>query len=214
MISGVTMKSNGLLVGLTGQTGAGKTTVSGYLSRLGYRVIDADMVARHVVAKGGECIAELALSFGDEILLPDQTLDRRKMGDIIFADKEKRALLGKIIFPYIQREILSEVKRMRADGAPIIFLDAPTLFESGIYQKCDKIISVIAPENIRLARIMARDKLSKERALSRMRSQHGDEFYTRRSDYVISNGGDLSELREQLDSVIDKIELANLEGSQ
>ena len=201
-------------MGLTGQTGAGKTTVSGYLSRLGYRVIDADMVARHVVAKGGECITELAEHFGEEVLLPDKTLDRRKMGDIIFADKEKRALLNKIIFPYIQREILGEVKRMRADGAPIIFLDAPTLFESGIYKQCDKIVSVIAPESTRLARIIARDKLTKERALSRMKSQHSDEFYTGRSDYVICNGGDLSELREQLDSVIDKIELANLEGSQ
>ena len=208
------MKNNGLLIGLTGQTGAGKTTVSGYLSRLGYRVIDADVVARHVVASGGECIAELALNFGDEVILPDKTLDRRKMGDIIFADKEKRMLLNKIIFPYIQREILSEVGRMRADGAPIIFLDAPTLFESGMHRQCDKIVSVIAPEDTRTQRIMARDKLTKERALSRIQSQHKDEFYTQRSDYVISNQGDLSELREQLDSVIDKIELANLEATQ
>ena len=208
------MKNNGLLVGLTGQTGAGKTTVSGYLSRLSYRVIDADVVARNVVAGGGECIAELAKTFGEEILLPDKTLDRRKMGDIIFADKEKRILMGKIIFPYIQREILSEVKRMRADGAPIIFLDAPTLFESGLYTQCDKIVSVIAPENTRLARIIARDKLTKDRALARIHAQHKDEFYIDRSDYVISNHGELGELREQLDVVIDKIELANLEETQ
>jgi len=208
------MKNNGLLVGLTGQTGAGKTTVSGYLINLGYRVIDADVVARHVVAKGGECITELARVFGSEIILPDKTLDRRKMGDLIFADKEKRALMSKIIFPYIEQEILGEVQRMRADGAPIIFLDAPTLFESGIHQNCDKIISVIAPESTRLERIVARDKLTRERALSRIRAQQNDEFYIQRSDYVISNGGDLGELREQLDSVIDKIELANLEGTQ
>jgi len=208
------MKNNGLLVGLTGQTGAGKTTVSGYIINLGYRVIDADVVARHVVAGGGECITELAANFGDEILLPDKTLDRRKMGDIVFADKEKRDLLGKIIFPYIRQEILREVEQMRKDGAPIIFLDAPTLFESGIYQNCNRIISVIAPEDIRTQRIMVRDGLTKERALGRIRAQHDNEFYTLRSDYVISNQGGLSELREQLDNVIDKIELANLEGPQ
>ena len=205
------MGKNGLLVGLTGQTGAGKTTVSGYLINQGYRVIDADIVARHVVAKGGECIAELAAHFGEEIMLPDKTLDRRKMGDLIFSDKEKRILFNKIIFPYIQREILGEVTRMRADGAPIIFLDAPTLFESGIHKNCDKIISVIAPEKTRLARIMARDNLTQERAMSRIRAQQNDEFYTARSDYVITNQGDLGELRDQLDSAIDKIELANLE---
>jgi len=208
------MKNNGLLVGLTGQTGAGKTTVSGYLTSLGYRVIDADIVARQVVAGGGECIAELAENFGNEILLPDKTLDRRKMGDIIFADKEKRALLNKIIFPYIQREILGEVERMRADGAPVIFLDAPTLFESGIHKNCDKIISVIAPENTRLERIITRDKLTQERALSRIRAQHDDDFYTSRSDYVIVNEEGLSELREQLDIAIDKIELLSLERAQ
>ena len=205
------MQNNGLLMGLTGQTGAGKTTVSGHLLNLGYRVIDADIVARQVVAGGGECIAELARVFGGEILLPDGNLDRRRMGDIVFADPEKRALLNEIIFPYIGREIVGEVERMRTGGSPVIFLDAPTLFESGIHQNCDKIISVIAPVNTRLERIIARDKLTQEQAISRIRAQHDDEYYTSRSDYVISNGGDLAGLREQLDSIIDEIELANLE---
>lgn len=207
------MKHNGLLIGLTGQTGAGKTTVSGYLQSLGYRVIDADVVARHVVAKGSECILELALAFGPEVILPDGTLDRQRMGDLIFADKEKRAQMGKIIFPYIQAAIFGEVERMRSDGgAPIIFLDAPTLFESGTHESCDLIISVIAPVDIRLARIIARDKITEQRAHTRIKAQQDDDFYISRSHYIIRNEGDLGQLREKLDAVIGKIELANLEA--
>jgi len=207
------MKRDGILVGLTGQTGAGKTTASGYLGRLGYRVIDADVVARHVVAKDSECLGEIAATFGDEVILPDGTLDRRKMGDIIFADKDKRAKMGRIIFPYIQQGIFGEVERMRSAGdAPVIFLDAPTLFESGTHESCDQIISVIAPEDVRLERIMARDKITEQQARARMKAQQDDDFYTSRSDYVITNTGDLGDLRDKLDAVIEKIELANLEA--
>ena len=206
------MKKKGLLIGLTGQTGAGKTTISGYLVKSGRSVIDADIVARHVVAKGGKCIYELAANFGMDIIMPDGTLDRRKMGDVIFANKEKRILFNKIIFPYIQEGIFSEVERMRENGVPVIFLDAPTLFESGIHESCDKIISVIAPIQIRLERIVKRDRLTEQQALNRIKSQHDDEFYTSRSDYVIRNNADLADLRDQLDNVIDEIELAALEG--
>ena len=208
------IKKKGLLIGLTGQTGAGKTTVSGYLINLGYRVIDADIVARRVVAKGSTCILELATTFGVDIILPDGTLDRKKMGDIIFTSKQKRIEFNKVIFPYIQEEIESEVERMRSDGAPVIFLDAPTLFESGTNEKCDKIISVIAKQETRLERIMHRDKISEQAALNRIKSQHDDEFYTSRSDYVIRNNGDLGDLREQLDNVVELIELTILEGAQ
>jgi len=208
----VSVKKKGLLIGLTGQTGAGKTTISGYLVKSGRSVIDADIVARHVVAKGGKCIYELAANFGMDIIMPDGTLDRRKMGDVIFANKEKRILFNKIIFPYIQEGIFSEVERMRENGVPVIFLDAPTLFESGIHESCDKIISVIAPIQIRLERIVKRDRLTEQQALNRIKSQHDDEFYTSRSDYVIRNNADLADLRDQLDNVIDEIELAALEG--
>ena len=208
------MGKKGLLIGLTGQTGAGKTTVSGYLINLGYRVIDADVVARHVVAKGSKCIRELAATFGMDIIMPDGTLDRQKMGEIIFTNKEKRMEFNKIIFPYIQEEIMGEVERMRSDGAPVIFLDAPTLFESGTSEKCDKIISVIAMLHIRLERIMKRDKLSERQALNRIKSQQEDDFYISRSDFVIHNNGDFGDLREQLDNVIDMIKLAVLEDTQ
>ena len=206
------MKRKGLLIGLTGQTGAGKTTVSGYLLRLGRRVIDADVMARHVVAKGSKCIVDLAVTFGTEIIMADGTLNRPRMGEIIFSDKEKRMIFNKIIFPYIQEAIFAEVERMREDGAPIIFLDAPTLFESGTHTSCDQIISVIAPLEVRRARIMARDKLTEEQANNRIKSQHDDGFYTSRSHYVIRNDKDLGALRERVDEVIGKLELLILEG--
>ena len=200
-----------MLIGLTGQTGAGKTTVSGYLLRLGRRVIDADVMARHVVARGSKCILDLAVTFGAEIILADGTLNRPRMGEIIFGDKEKRMIFNKIIFPYIQEGIFGEVERLREDGAPLIFLDAPTLFESGTHTDCDKIVSVIAPLEVRRARIISRDRLSEEQAMSRIRSQHDDDFYTSRSNYVICNDKDLGALREQVDNLISELELSVME---
>jgi len=199
------MEQKALLVGLTGQTGAGKTLVSTLLTSRGYRVIDADMVARRVVAKGAQCTLDLAVEFGIEILNADGTLNRRKLGSIVFADKKKRSILNKITFPYIQDEIFAQVRELRKKGNKAIFLDAPTLIESGTHKECDKVVSVIAPLETRLLRIMRRDKISREDALLRVKAQHDDEFYTSRSDFVIENGGDLSELRVKVMQMLDCI---------
>jgi len=195
----------GILVGLTGQTGAGKTLVSSFLIQNGYRVINADVVARRVVEKGSKCILDLALEFGIDIVLPDGTLNRRKVGDMVFSDRMKRKKLNEITFPYIQEEIFLEVERLMADGVDIIFLDAPTLIESGTHNRCDIVVSILAPAGVRLGRIMERDNLTKEQALARISAQHGDEFYISKSDYVIQNEGDLAKLRSQLEVILNEI---------
>lgn len=195
----------GLLVGLTGQTGAGKTLVSKVLSSRGFRVIDADIVARQVVAQGAKCTLELALEFGIGILNTDGTLDRKKLGSIVFSDREKRIKLNHIIFPHIQEEIFSQVEQLRLKGEQVIILDAPTLIESGTHKKCDRVVSVIAPMPLRLARIMERDKITEEEAVLRIRAQHGDEYYTSHSNFVINNDGDMSELRVKVMELIDYI---------
>lgn len=200
------MEQKTIIVGLTGQTGAGKSTVSALLSSRGYRVIDADLVARQVVEQGSQCLVDLVCEFGIEILEGDGTLNRRKLADIVFRDAAKRKVLNRIIFPYIQKEIVEVLEGCRQTGEPIVFLDAPTLIESGTHQFCDKVVSVLAPQQIRLKRLLARDAdLSLEAIENRMSAQHDDTYYTTHSDFVIHNDGEESALRVQILEMLDLV---------
>lgn len=125
---------NNMVIGLTGQTGAGKTTVSDYLRENGVTVIDADQVARRVVEQGSACIADIALEFGCEYINMDGTLNRRKMARTVFGDKAKLKKLNSLMFPYIIEEIRGELARLKEEQGGLIVLDAPTLFESGADQ--------------------------------------------------------------------------------
>ncbi|HIY08219.1 MAG TPA: dephospho-CoA kinase [Firmicutes bacterium] len=195
-----------MIIGLTGQTGAGKSTVSQILRDQGAAIVDADQVARQVVGCGSGCLAEIALEFGIGVLQADGTLNRRKLGDIVFHDKQKLRRLNQITFPYITREIQETIDRHKREGTQWIILDAPTLFESGSNKMCDKVISVIASPELRRNRIMIRDNITEEQADSRIASQHEDEFYTQQSDYVLENSGDMAALRVQLLELLDKLE--------
>jgi dephospho-CoA kinase len=193
------------IVGLTGQTGAGKTLVSTMLTERGYRVIDCDAVARQVVQKGKECLLDLTIEFGIEILQPDGTLNRQALGATAFGDKQKLKRLGQIIYPYIKEEIFRLTEQYRTSGEAVVFFDAPTLIESGTDAYCDKIVSVIAPPEERFLRISRRDNLTAEEAGQRMNAQHEDEFYTSRSDFVIRNDGDMTDLRVTVMEMLGKI---------
>lgn len=190
-----TNKKTGIIVGLTGQTGAGKSMVSEIISGRGYKVIDADVVSRRIVEAGGQCLLDLAIEFGIDILNEDGSLNRKRLSGIVFRDKDKLQKLNEVTHPYIIEEIGREARELIAFGEPAVFIDAPTLFESGGNEMCNKTISVLAPQDVRLGRIRARDKLTQEDALARINSQPDDEFYESRSDFVVKNGSDLSHLR-------------------
>ena len=149
-----------MIVGLTGQTGAGKSTVSDYLRENGVVVIDADKIAREVVETGSACIADIALEFGCEYINMDGTLNRKKMARTVFNDKEKLKKLNNLMFPYIIDSIRRELKHLREQQEGIIVLDAPTLFESGADRECDRVVSVTADVQSRKERIIRRDKLT------------------------------------------------------
>lgn len=181
---------NRLIVGLTGMSGAGKSTVCRVFAENGFYAVDCDLSAREVVKPGSPALAELRERFSRDVILPDGSLDRRATSELIFHDQEKRTLFNKIIYPYITYNITEKIKR----GGGFVLLDAPTLFEARLEFLCGKIVSVVADTDVCAARITARDNIPEELARARLASQHGAEFYRVRSDFCLENNGTEAEL--------------------
>ena len=193
------------ITGLTGMSGAGKTTACSIFSESGFAVIDCDHVARDVVGRGRPALAELTEHFTTGILNTDGTLDRRKLGDIVFSDSTALKTLNDMIYPFITYEIICTVRKLADSGNRLVLLDAPTLFESGADILCDTIVSVTAAHDFSVRRIMARDGISREQAENRLRSQHDAHFYESRSAYCAENSGTLPEFEDKLRVIADKI---------
>ena len=196
---------NCVIIGLTGQTGAGKSAVSRWFAEQGCGVIDADAAARAVVQKGMPCLAEIAEQFGAQMLLPDGSLNRRAVAELIFHDSDAKKRYEALIFPYITAYIRSLTETLAGEGKRIILLDAPTLFESGIDKDCAKIIAVTAPVALRLERITARDNISPEHARMRMQAQLSEEFFRGHADAVICNDGSEEQLFTRCQAVLNEI---------
>ena len=184
------------VVGLTGPTGAGKTTVSEVFAENGFYVINCDQISREVTEKSSACLKELVHEFSEEILNKDGTLDRKKLGDIVFGDNMKKTCLEGVIYPYILARILDLLKEAATKGIEYVLLDAPTLFESNADDLCDLIVCVVADERMRYENIIVRDGLTLKQAQMRMSSQKRDDFYISKSDIVIRNDKDLETLKQ------------------
>ena len=181
------------VVGLTGQSGAGKSTVSEIFSDCGLPVIDCDKTARRA-ADIPEFLSDIKAVFPDGV--EDGKLLRQKIGALVFNDRKKLAQYEGIIFPYIVYDIFREIRELKTRSG-IVVLDAPTLFESGLNEICSYVISVVAPFDMKLKRILERDGVPVELAKSRLSSQNSEKFFYDRSDAVINNSGSLDELREK-----------------
>lgn len=176
-------------LGLTGPTGAGKTTVARLLEQNGIPLVDADAIARTVAEKGSPVLSALADTFGKDILFPDGSLDRRALAAVAFSSKENTEKLNAVTHP----AILARIRRALADAAgDAVILDAPLLFETGLDALCDHTVAVVADEAVRLARITARDGISEEAAKKRMAVQPDTAFYAARADILLYNNGDRS----------------------
>lgn len=187
-----------IIIGLTGQTGAGKTTVAEGLRHFGYQVIRADEIARLVTEKGSPVLQELAAVFGDDILTEDGHLDRAMLADRAFASPEETKLLNAITHPEIARLIDKKINGAFFDGYEGVVLDASQLFESGLNERCTLVVSVVAPKDVRLKRIVERDGISEEKALLRMAAQLPEEYFRTHSNYVLENTGTEEDLKLQL----------------
>ncbi len=190
-----------LVVGLTGQTGAGKSTVSRLLAAGGIPVVDCDILAREAVLPGSVCLAQLAEAFGKEIL-QDGSLDRAKTAKIAFSDPQKLKTLNRITHQAILVLLEQRLQELREKGERLAAVDAPTLFESGADRFCGVVVSVIAPKELRRRRILDRDGLTPEEAQRRMGAQQPDDFYTSRSDFVLVNDGTQKDLAEKTGRLI------------
>ncbi|HEY0544695.1 MAG TPA: dephospho-CoA kinase [Pyrinomonadaceae bacterium] len=200
-----------LRVGLTGSIGVGKSFVSAVLGELGCHVIDADATAREVVAAGSEGLKKVVETFGESVLQADGTLDRARLGAIIFADEKQRQLLNAILHPFIiaaQDEQLREWEAVDPDGIGVV--DAALMIESGGYLRFDKLIVVHCRPEVQLARLMARNNLTREEAEQRVRAQMPQEEKMRYADFLIDNSGDVAETRKQTEEVYQALRALSL----
>lgn len=188
------------ILGLTGGIATGKSTVSRYFSDKGYAVVDADVVARRVVEPGTEGLANIVAHFGTEIIQKDGTLNREKLGAMIFSDAEKRETLNNLLSAQIRRTIMADTETLVNANQPLIVLDIPLLYEAGYETHCDAVMVVYTTEAVQLERLMARNNLTEEEALNRIGSQEPIETKKDRADIVIDNNGPLNHTYEQVET--------------
>ncbi len=174
------------LVGLTGKTGAGKSTVSAYLKDRGAYIIDGDIVARKVLVDNIDLLNKLSEEFGAEILNPDRTLNRLALAKKAFSTPERTEKLNSIMHPAINEFIFEEAEKAFSDY-DVVIVDAAAIIESGFTEKSDYLIVVHAPVGIRKERIIKRDGLTQADAEVRIKGQKEDEFYLSKADFVFNN---------------------------
>lgn len=191
------------LIGLTGGIGAGKSTVSDYLKQKGYPVLDADLVAREIVEPGTETLSELSRTFGEEILNPDGSLDRGALAKIAFSDPENKKILDQIMHGKVIEILLSRAKAITEE--PVVFIDVPLLFETGMDRYMDQVWLVDADEDVRIQRVMERDGSSMEDVQKRIRYQSGRDEKIKRSDVVLNNCCDRDILYKQIDERLSEL---------
>ncbi len=188
-----------MVIGLTGQSGAGKTTICEQLLNNDCYILNCDKLA-HVVLNSPKCLEQIVDEFSDNILDADKNLNRKALSAIVFGDKEKLDRLNKITHPIILEEIQQKINENKIIN-DIIILDAPTLFESGADKLCDKVIGVISNEENLVNRIMARDNIDLQTAKRRLSNQHDIAYFKENCDYIIENNSNISDLKEQIENI-------------
>ena len=193
-----------MILGITGSSGAGKSTVCEILEKKYHaKIINADKIAKKLSQKGTEYLAKIVQNFGIDILLANGELNRRKLADIIYQDSQKRELLNKCTFQYIKKEIEKQIQEAQEE---LIAIDAPLLFEAKLEEFCNFTIAVIAKnKEIQLQRIMKRDGIEEAHAKQRIAAQPENEYYISKCDYQIINDNKLEDMEAQIDRTIKKI---------
>jgi dephospho-CoA kinase len=179
-----------LLVGLTGGIASGKSLVARVFKDLGAHLVDADRIVHDLLGPGQNAGQEVLDYFGKELLLPDGRINRRKLGEIVFNDAEKRAWLNRCLHPRVFEAYQAQVRQVRSRSpGTIVVLDAALLIETGYHRKMDRVVVVYAEPEQQLERLISRDRFTKEEALARIQSQMPLAEKRGHADYVIDNTG-------------------------
>jgi len=190
-----------LILGLTGNIGCGKSSLSKILMQNNIDVIDADIISRNIF-EDKELLNLVFENFGENIKNLDGSLNRKALGNIVFNDDQKLVLLNGLTHPKIKEKILSKINEIRNIGKSLVVIDAALLIEGGYLDILDKLIVITCKESIQISRIQLRDNLTKEQALSRMNSQMSQDEKIKYADYIIDNSGDTNNLKHKAEELI------------
>lgn len=188
-----------LTIALTGGIACGKSTVSGMLAELGAVIIDADQISRSLTAPDGLALPAIRQTFGDGVFHADGTLDRPALSAVVFADKQAIEKLNAITHPLVKKQMEQQLEDCRKNGAKVVVLDVPLLFEANMQHMGDVVACVTAPEEVQISRMASRNGYSREEALSRIRNQMPVHEKAARSDIVIDTDKPLDELQEAVE---------------
>ncbi len=194
-----------LVFGLTGGLASGKSTVAARLRAQGVPVIDADQLAREVVAPGTPGLAAVVDAFGPSVLLPDGSLDRAAVAALVFSDPEKRRRLNAIVHPLIGAASAARLAELSARGEPLACYEAALLVENGLADAFRPLVVVAVAEDVPVARALARDAATEEQARARIQAQLPLAAKVAAADHVIDNGGSREDTERQTDEVLEKI---------
>lgn len=196
------------VIGMCGGSGSGKGVVASFLRAEGIPVIDTDKVYRDLTSHNTPCLSELVKRFGESIVSSNGSLDRQRLASIVFLKtnaEENREDLNRIAHKHILNQTREIISQLANEGNYCVVVDAPLLFESGFAEECDIILAIIAPIDVRVARIIARDRITQDLAVQRISAQLPDSYITERSDFVIVNDGNLEDLEIKIKDITKKI---------
>lgn len=195
-----------VLVGLTGGIGAGKSTVAALLASRGAVVLDADRIVRELQEPGTDVYRQIVARFGETVVLPDGSIDRAKLGEVVFGDDDARAALNAIVHPVVMESIAEQIQSYSSEPDTVVVLDVPLLVEVGGGEGLDLVVVVDAPEDVRVQRLVAERGMDPEQIRVRMAAQATPEQRRALADVVITNDGDMTALARQVDELWKTIE--------
>ena len=197
------------LIGITGSIACGKSTVSRELLRMGYPVIDGDLLSRELTGPGGIAMEDIRVAFGDRFLLPNGSLNRSEMSRLVFSEPLARDRLDLVMAPHLKALTFKRIEEARSSGSVLCFLDFPLLYEKGYDQYCDSVWCIWLPEDLQLHRLIERDGYSRDEAMSRIQAVMSSDEKANRSAVVIDNSGPVEDTLRQVENQL-SVELSRI----
>lgn len=192
-----------MILGLTGGIATGKSTVSEMIRDCDIPVIDADDISRAVVAPGEEALEKIKIHFGNDVIRTDGTLDREKLGDIIFSSPEEREVLNQIVHPAVRMRMKEIAESKKRAGYQLIVMDIPLLIENNLFHLVDETVVVYAPPDLQRSRLMARNGYNENEAGKRIAAQMPIDEKCSYADHIIDNSGSLSNTKAQVAQLLE-----------